>query len=162
MRCFALCAIAGWLALSAGAARAQDAASAQAFVAGLYNAYRHHPGPDYLGPEAKAVFSARLLGLIRRDAALAKGEVGALDGDPICDCQDASGLWLEKLTTVNHAIAGQPIGKLIATVRLRGPDGSRTLRLDLVAVDGRWRVDDVHTHDTPSLAAYLRQHAGGR
>jgi hypothetical protein len=161
MRCFALCATAGWLALSASAARAQDAASAQTFVTGLYAAYRHHPGPDYLGPVAKDVFSARLLALIRR-AALANGEVGALDGDPICDCQDASGLRLRELTTVSQAIAGRPSGKLIATVRLRGPDGSRTLRLDLIAVDGHWRVDDVHTHDTPSLAAYLRQHAGGR
>jgi hypothetical protein len=150
------------LALSAAAPQAQDLTSARAFVTGLYSAYRRDPGPDYLGPKAKSVFSPRLLALIRRDAALAKGEVGALDGDPICDCQDAGGLRLRELKTVSRTVADRPSDRLDATVRLGFPSGTRTLRLDLVAVDGNWRVDDIHSQDTPSLAAYLKRHAGGR
>src|ERR1700743_2435568 len=79
--------LAALFSIAATSAGAQDAAGAKAFVAHLYAAY-HGQGPDYLGPMAAKVFSPRLLKLIRRDTALAHGEVGALDGDPICNCQD--------------------------------------------------------------------------
>jgi hypothetical protein len=73
----------------AGPAGAQDLGGAKTFVTGLYAAYAKHPGPDYLGRQAKTVFSPALLDLMRRDAARTpKGDVGTLDGDPICNCQD--------------------------------------------------------------------------
>ena len=141
---------------SASLARAQDLTAAHGFVSGLYAAY-HGRGPDYLGRQAKTVLSPRLLALVRLDAARTPaGDIGALDGDPICDCQDASGLRI-----TNLKISGGD-GRAVATVRLRFPDGPRTLRLDLVALDGRWRVDDVHSESMPSLVKYLQQHAGGR
>jgi hypothetical protein len=147
--------------LSAGPVSAQDLVSAQVFVAGLYAAYQgaayHGNGPDYLGRQAKGVFSPRLLGLIHRDQALTpKGDVPALDGDPICDCQDTGGL---KVTDLKVTAAAQ--GRATATVRLHFPDEARALKLDLVPTGGGWRVDDVHSADTPSLAAFLRRHAGG-
>jgi hypothetical protein len=136
-------------------AGAQDLASAHDFVAGLYAAY-HGRGPDYLGRQARTTFSPALLKLIERAAAATPAdEVGALDGDPICDCQDSGGLKVTDIT-----IAGGANGRAIATVRFRLPDDPRTLRLDLVAVDGHWRVNDVHSADTPSLAAYLRHSLG--
>ena len=139
------------------AASAQNLAQAQDFVAGLYAAY-HGDGPDYLGRQAKTVFSPRLLALIRRDVARTrKGDAPSLDGDPICDCQDFEGL---KLTDLKVAGAGPD--HAVAAVRFRSAGETRTLRLDLVAVGGAWRVDDVHSADTPSLAAFLRRHSGGR
>jgi hypothetical protein len=133
-------------------ARAQDLVAAHDFVAGLYAAY-HGKGPDYLGRSAKAAFSPQLLRLIRRAAdATPADEVGALDGDPICDCQDSGGIRMADLKLT----AGSR-DRATATVRLRFPNEFRTLRLDLIAVDGHWRVGDVHTKDTPSLVAYLTQ-----
>jgi hypothetical protein len=31
-----------------------------------------------------------------------------------------------------------------------------------VVEKGGWRIDNIHTPDTPDLAAYLQAHAGGR
>ena len=143
-----------WIGLAAAVAmattaRAQSLESAQGFVAGLYHAYQRSQ-PDYLGRRAASVFSPRVLGLIRRDERNAHGEVGALDGDPICDCQDADGV---RLTALSVTPAGP--GRATARVRLRFPDGPRAMTLDLAAVGGQWRVDDVHTKDTPSLVGLL-------
>jgi len=144
------CAIAGVLWMAASAAAAQDAASADAFVRGLYAAY-HGAGPDYLGRQAGAVFAPPLLRLIRRDAAqTAPGDAPDLDGDPICDCQDSGGL-----TLTDVKVEGGADGHATATVRLRIAKDRRTVRLDLAAVQGHWRVSDVHTAETPSLVSYL-------
>jgi hypothetical protein len=76
---------------STSGASAQTPADGRAFVTGLYGAYNGGE-PDYLGRQAGAVFSPRLLSLVRKDqAATPEGEVGALDWDPICDCQDSTG-----------------------------------------------------------------------
>ena len=146
-----LLALAALLAFASGA-EAQSVADARAFVAGLYGAYGRSE-PDYLGPQAGRVFAPRLLSLIRRDARNAHGEVGALDGDPICDCQDAGGL---KLTSLEITATGP--GRAVARVRLTLAGDARRIELDLTAVGGRWRVADVHTADTPSLVRLL----GGR
>jgi len=142
-----------WLLLPALAlaapASAQTAAEARGFVTGLYEAYAHGE-PDYLGRQARAVFTPRLLGLIRRDARNAHGEVGALDGDPICDCQDASGL---KPTWVGVDHIGP--GHASVRVDLHFPDGHEVITLDLLSVAGRWRVDDIHSPSTPSLVKLL-------
>lgn len=133
-------------ALPAGA---QTTGEARRFVTGLYDAYAHSQ-PDYAGREARQVFSPRLLGLMRRDARNAHGEVGALDGDPICDCQDPAGLqptWL--------GIDSQGPGRVSVRVELKFPDGREVITLDLVSVRGEWRVDDVHSPSTPSLVKLL-------
>ena len=148
--------LAAALALAAsGAAAAADLASAQRFVEGLYAAY-HGDGPHDLGRGARKVFSSSLLALIRRDQALAHGEVGALDGDPICDCQD----W--EIKDVRVAVSAAGAGRARAVADFRNTGDAITVRLDLVATPAGWRVDNIHTKDTPDLAAYLRQHAGGR
>ena len=134
---------------------AQDGASARAFVERLYRAY-HGDGPDYLGHRAKAVFTPRLIALIRRDAALAHGEVGALDGDPICDCQDF------EITSVRAEIRLAGPGRAVAVVRFRNFKDPQTVTLDLVDAGHGWRIDNIHSKSTPDLADYLRKHAGGR
>jgi len=135
---------------------ADPAGEAKAFVVKLYGAY-HGNGPDYLGRNAAQVFSPRLLALIRRDRALTpKGDVGALDGDPICDCQDFG---ISKL-----AVAVRPMtpDHAQATVRFVNLGTPETVRLDLVSGAAGWRIDNIHTRTTPDLAIYLQTHAGGR
>ena len=140
----------------AGAAQAQSLANARGFVAGLYDAYAHSD-PDYLGRQARRVFSPRLLALIRRDARDAHGEVGALDGDPICDCQDWGKTGIDRLD-----VTSQGVGRATAKVRFRNQGQATDLTLDLVSFGGRWRIDDIHTNDTPSLVRYLQTHSGGK
>lgn len=135
------------------AAQAQDLPAAQTFVAHLYAAYNSGRlgYPDYAGRQASAVFAPALLRLIRRDAAeTPEGYVGALDGDPICDCQDPGGL--HNLTV---RMSGDGIGRAHAVARFQFETEWRTVKLDLVAVRGRWRISDVHVADMPSLVAFL-------
>lgn len=145
-----ICGVAALVLAAPSVAQAQDAPSAREFARGLYGAYHGH-GPDYLGRQADAVFAPALLRLIRRDAAeTPAGDVGALDGDPICDCQDFDGL-----RNVDVRIAGGANGHARATIRFQITGQRRTVGLDLVAVGGHWRVSDVHTADTPSLVRLL-------
>lgn len=128
----------------------QSLAKAESFAHRLYDAYARGM-PDYLGPQARRVFSPRLLSLIRRDERLAPaGEPGALDGDPICDCQDPGGM-----TRVRIEVLDAGPGRARAHVRFLLNTEPRDVTLELVAVQRRWRVDDVRTADTPSLAEML-------
>jgi hypothetical protein len=136
-------------------AAAQDLIRARSFVLGLYGAY-HGDGPDYLGRQARAVFAPQLLALIRRDRAnTPAGDAPALDGDPICNCQD-----FDISQVAVEAVAEGP-GRARATARFLNAGRPQTVQLDLAAVKGHWRVGDVHTADMPSLVALLRQGAGG-
>jgi len=129
---------------------AQDLGAAKAFVTGLYAAYGKPPGPDYLGRQAKAVFSPALLGLMARDAARTpKGEVGALDGDPICNCQD------HEITGVSVVVTETGSGRATAIVGFRNFGRAESVGLDLVWAQGGWRVDDVHARDMLSLVKLL-------
>ena len=138
------------LLLLPATAFSQSLSDARAFTLNLYRAYEHG-SPDYLGRQARQVFSPALLRLMRRDAAATPaGDVGALDGDPICDCQDPDGLSHPQVKIIG---AGE--GRARAEVRFHMATETRSVTLDLVAIHGRWRVDDVHTADTPSLVGLL-------
>jgi hypothetical protein len=138
------------LAVTAGSVQAQDLPAAKIFVTGLYSAYQRQPGPDYLGKQIAEVFAPDLIALIKREAAsVPKGDVGALDGDPICDCQD----W--QITNVQVTVSEPKTGAAEAEVQFQNAGEPKQVRLDLVAVQGRWRVVDVHTADMPSLAKML-------
>ena len=146
------------LAILAGApaAEAQTLGEARSFVTGLYRAYERTPQVNYLGSRAPTIFSPRLLALIRRDEQSAKGDVGALDGDPICDCQDPDGI---RLVDLDVGPAGP--GRATARVQVRFAEGrAEAMTLDLVSVRGRWRIDDVHTPETPSLVRLLEMGVG--
>jgi len=139
------------LLATTGSVQAQDLPTAKTFVAGLYSAYQRQPGPDYLGKQMAEVFAPDLIALIKREAAsVPKGDVGALDGDPICDCQD----W--QITKVEVTVSASRPGAAVADVHFQNAGEPRQVRLDLAAVQGRWRVGDVQTPDMPSLAKMLQ------
>jgi hypothetical protein len=124
-----------------------------AFLLRVYAPYVH--GDQRAAPtgrRAPTIFDAHLTRLIRRDQAMAKGEVGALDGDPICDCQD-----FERLTdlTINVQAAGPR--RVTAFVRFRNGATPVSLTYTLVATASGWRVADIGSPETPSLTAYLEQ-----
>ena len=143
--------------LAIGAAPAPDLAGAHAFLARVY---AHYPVPATdnaftpFGKEERRIFDASLAGLIDEDERLAHGEVGALDGDPLCDCQDDSGMTF----AVGAARPDGAGGAVIDVVR-RSPDekpaGLEHIVVVLRRQNGAWRIHDIKTPDTPSLRAYL-------
>lgn len=119
------------------------------FVTSLYQIYRN-PDADPLGGSAKKIFSPGLLALIRADK-VRSGEVGKLDYDPICGCQDADGLKLLAVTikplsaTYVHAIS-----------KFRISATTKAVDLTLIKTSAGWRVDNVFSTDTGSLRDYLK------
>lgn len=141
----------------AGASQAQDLSDAHAFVARIYAHYpvadRPHPF-DPLGKDERSVFDASLIGLIAEDQRLAHGEVGALDGDPLCDCQDDGGLSF----TVGPTTADGPLGAIVEVTR-RDPNATppeiEKINIVLRWVSGAWRIHDVGSPNMSSLRAFL-------
>jgi hypothetical protein len=142
--------------LVGGAAHAQDLASAHHFVAAIYAHYPtsdKRPSFDPTGDNlAHALFDASLVRLIREDERLAHGEVGVLDSDPFCDCQDDGGM---KFTVGEAKAAGPSAAKV--DVMASGSDLKTPERLtvDLIWTPAGWRVHDIHTPNTPSLRGLL-------
>lgn len=125
-------------------AAAPAAESPRAFVERLYAGYRD---PDY-DPLARPerIFAPALVAAIREDRKLSRDEVGYMDADPLCQCQDAAGL--------RAAIADARRSGLKAAARVRitlGGSARRDLSLKLVRTASGWRVADVATADEPSL-----------
>jgi hypothetical protein len=127
----------------------QSTASAKVFIASLYKGYQVSKPPNYLGGGADTVLTPAFLGLVRRDEDLAKGEVGILDYDPICGCQD--------FDISNVRIKTNPAGKnkLEADVHFTN-FGSEVIIGFALEGDGiRWRIADIRSKSTPSLYKYL-------
>jgi hypothetical protein len=130
---------------------ARSLEDAKAFLTRLYAGYRPKEDPDYLEPKnAPAVFTAHLVDLIRLDQEVAQGEVGILEFDPICACQDWEGLKLQSL-----AVSPVGPGKARAEAVLNyAPDIVR-LTFDLEDQGQGWRIADIHSPDAPSLVRLL-------
>jgi hypothetical protein len=151
-RVFSLRVVAAALAVLASpalAAPAQSPDTAKAFLTRLYAGYSHGH-PDYTGRQAPTIFAPRLLALLKRDADAADGEVGIVEGDPICDCQDAGGLKMQNLT-----VTPAGTGKARAQAAFSIGRDMRRLTLDLEDRGQGWRIADIHSKDTPSLVGLL-------
>jgi hypothetical protein len=123
----------------------------RAFVLQVYAGYRSH---DY-NPLSRLdeVFAPELAAAIREDARLAGGEVGYLDGDPLCDCQDYL-----KLTAAIRSIRQPSRVKASAIVDVDlGVGQVRHLRIELVRTRAGWRIDDVVSGGRRSLLRDLQR-----
>jgi Protein of unknown function (DUF3828) len=123
----------------------------RAFMERLYASYRNSDYSPFTHPEK--VFAPRLLAAINEDSRLAQGEVGYLDGDPVCQCQDAAGL----KATITQV---QMQGMTKATVRVSiGLDGykPRPAEFSLVRAKGGWRIADVSSSAEKSLLNGLEE-----
>ena len=127
------------------AAAAQPADTPRGFMERLYANYRHSDYSPFTHPER--VFAPALLAAIKEDSRLAHGEVGYLDGDPICQCQDSSGMHplLAKVTQKGRE-------KADVAVSIRWPhDKPTAAHFSLVRTKAGWRIADVSSADEPSL-----------
>lgn len=139
------------LAALLAAAPAAPVESPRAFVERLYAGYRN---TDY-DPLARPgqVFAPALVAAIGEDRRLSSEEVGYMDADPLCQCQDAAGL----RATISEV---RPTGRRQATARVRidfGGSDRRDLRLKLLRTATGWRIADIATADEPSLLAGLQR-----
>ena len=147
----------GAFALTPFPATAASAAGARIFLQKIYS---HYPTPPDrkgfipTGPVARQVFDPGMVALLREDERLADGEVGAIDADPLCDCQDDSGL---KITIEDVRLAGPASAKARVTLQFGAPAAPATerLQISLAVVAGQWRIHDIGSRATPSLRAYL-------
>jgi len=143
------------LSLAASACAAGPTPSeAKAFMAGLFAGYEKPEPPDLLGERAVSVFTPKLVALIHQDAAQAQGEAGALDYDPVCGCQDFA------ISNVVISVAQPTHGAAAAVVAFDNAGHHKTIRFDLAAVQGHWRIADIHDDRVPSLVEFLRRHTG--
>ncbi|HEY0052032.1 MAG TPA: DUF3828 domain-containing protein [Caulobacteraceae bacterium] len=135
---------------SAAADRLTRAATAEAFVRETYAAYGDAAAAPRVARGEDPRFSARLRALFAEDARLADGEVGLIEADPICACQDHENLTLD---TVAVTLAGPTAAGADVAFTNLGEPVRQTLRLVLEA--GRWRIDDIVSTERPSLVAAL-------
>lgn len=141
------------------------AVSSQAAVpdpkAFLDRLYSHYGGADSafspMGTRAAQWFDAEMAALMTEDARLSNGEVGALDADPVCDCQDygklSANIKIEQVTTTT----ARAQAVITETDTSFTPDARqpRTLTYSLVLENGEWRIHDIGTKSIPSLHDWL-------
>jgi len=132
------------------ATAAQPAETPRQFMERLYANYRHSDYSPFTHPGQ--VFAPRLLGAINEDSKLANGEVGYLDGDPVCQCQDTGGMHPSIV-----GVARQGPDKAVVRVSLRweGEKPRPPTKFSLVRTGSGWRIADVSSADEPSLLRAL-------
>lgn len=139
------------LALAAAAPQPQPP---RAFVVQLYAHYRDEKFSPF--DHLDTIFAPPLARAIRLDQKLAgSGYEGALDADPICDCQDPDGL---------RADIGQPLpsrhrDRAIIPVMLRFSGQPHAIRhsLKLIWTSNGWRIADTDINGGKSLLAFLNK-----
>jgi len=128
------------------AAAPPDAASAKAFIAGLY---AHYAQPfsatwDYVAPADAAVYEPALARAMDADSAKHPDAPGTSWGDVdiLCMCQEYDRI---TQTTVVQPLSADGHAKAVTTVTVvdSGQRNKTVLHFDLVQVGGAWRVYDV-------------------
>jgi hypothetical protein len=126
-------------------AAAQSAQTPKAYLERVYASYQQANFNPLDHPDR--YFAPRLIAAMKEDARLAEGEVGYVDGDPICQCQDPDGLHA-KITRVTR----QGATKATAEVILDFTDSTaRRVKFSLVRTNAGWRIADVSSADEPSF-----------
>ena len=134
------------LFLAALAHQPTAAATPRGFIAQVYAGYRR---PNYNPLDRlDKTFAPELAAAIREDARLAKGEVGYLDGDPLCDCQD----YLKVTATIRSLTRPTPRQASARACVALGVDQPHDLRLELVQTPAGWRIADVVSSQGSLLA----------
>jgi hypothetical protein len=133
----------GVLGAAAAIARARAAdASAQAFIAAIYNAYKGKSG-NGISLDSDAIIrryfeptlAARMI-KDRKDAA-DRGEAPTLSGDPFVD----SGDW--DIEAFDIAVRDVAPGKASGTITFQNFDKPKTIVLELVKLKEGWRIADI-------------------
>ncbi len=142
------------LGLSAVTAAEPNAASAEQFLRGLYAKYTHNGKPTpFVYPDARTIADADMMALLKHDRDKSNGEVGAMDSDPVCRCQDWEAI---KVTALHVTMQGANAASADVTISDIGD--VQKIHFSLVWSKDGWRVHDIGAKGEPSLIAYLRNY----
>jgi hypothetical protein len=147
-------ALSGVLMIGFSAAQAAEptAASAEQFLRGLYEKYAPNGNPTpFVYPDAKTIADPDMLALLKRDRDKCKGEICAMDSDPVCDCQGWDGL-----KVVSLRVAANGGNAASADVVFTNTGFKHNAHFSLVWTKDGWRIHDIGTKDQPSLNTYLK------
>jgi hypothetical protein len=126
-------------------AAAPVAETPKAYMERLYASYRNPNFNPFDHPER--YFAPKLMAAIKEDARLAHGEVGYVDGDPICQCQDPDGL---HASVTSVTLNGRDKATVRVAIAFTG-DKPRPTTYTLVRTSAGWRIADVSSADEPSF-----------
>jgi hypothetical protein len=133
--------------------RANNAESAKQFVESLYAGYGSNSDPPNLFEKnAKDVFDPTLISLARADADAARPDVGALDYDPICNCQDPDGTFPNIKIVIRSAEAAHAL----VIVTFSGYDAPNKIALTLLKRRDQWRIFNIEDLSGPGPHTDLR------
>src|SRR6185312_13411236 len=139
------------------AAPAKDAGSPKGFLEGLYAHYATSSSGNNWAPmdnrNARDVFDGDTAALLAADQKALKGELGDIDGDWLCDCQD----WGAIVSTVTVTAQTPTTAKATADFHdTQIPDDtSKHDTFDLVKTPAGWRIHDMGTPHDSSLRHVL-------
>jgi Protein of unknown function (DUF3828) len=145
-------------------APAQDADSARTFVESLYKLYtKGGEGVPLSRPHESRYYHSSLLALMRADEkAVGPGDVGAIDGDPVCGCQDWEGIWNLhidiQLQSPDRAVADASFA--LSAPAHGGSQDARRIIMTLVPENGKWRIWDVRDDSDPKHPFDVREALG--
>ena len=141
---------------AAASTSADDIRSARAFLSHIYAGYHPDAGLDAILPDEE-VYTPALIAAMQANSDAYAGEVGYLDGDPLCDCQDTA-QDLRQLSFDIQPLAG---GQLRASTQLDDAQQPLQLQLTLQRQGSSWRVADIATPRAPSLLQALQRDTDG-
>ncbi len=136
-------------------AHAQGPETAREFLLKVYQNYgKNGQGVNITGKSGKKVFESSLRSLARRDIAVnGPNQVGVIDADPICGCQDWAGIH-------DLAIDLEPIDashtRAHVNFSLSEAKDFRSLDFELVRERGSWRIWNIIDRTDPKAALDLR------
>lgn len=140
---------------SVAAADPAAAADAKAFLEGVYAHYKTSKNSTFqpFDADAKNVLDPDLIALMAADTKALNGELGDIDGDWLCDCQDYTSI----TATITVLSASADTAK--ATSDFKDVDDTspkpRHDTFDLVKTPAGWRIHDMGAADQPSLRKVL-------
>jgi len=146
--------------LQAAHSSAQDADAAKTFLTSIYHHYEHEGiGIDVYGPHANQYFHSSLIALMLEDQKASAPDVGAIDGDPVCACQDWDGIWDLKIDVHIDAPdrATATVAFALSAPQDRPKDALRKLSIALAAENGEWRIYDILDETDPAAPFALRK-----
>ncbi|MFC5741537.1 DUF3828 domain-containing protein [Dyella tabacisoli] len=119
-------------------ATAQDVektdASAENFLRRVYATYKTGSEP----PELSSIATPALRDLLHQEQVALDGEMGVLDADPLCNCQDFD----IKVQSIHFDHVSDAHASAVVTFTNFGK-ASKPVELELAKVKGVWRIDDV-------------------
>lgn len=134
------------------ASPAVAAPAPDAFLKGLYARYADENFNLFEKPEQW--FAPDLLAAMKENEDLTPDdEIGAVDHDPVCQCQDFSGM----MSRVAGAQIDSPTTATGLVDLWWGTDDQRRIVVELVLVNEEWRIRDIRGADGESFLAYVRK-----